>query len=173
MDPKKAYKFCLRCSGNLAFIENNELRCKSCGFKYHINPIPSNAVILENKNGDILLVKRKFAPKKGWWDLPGGFIQPNESLEESVEREIKEELGIEVGMIKLVGIYPDTYLYQEILEPTLTPVVSAKIISGTIKAADDVSGYKFFSKSKVLKQKIAFDAAINGLRDYLELKSST
>lgn len=173
MNPKKIYQFCMRCGSRLKFIIKNELCCNSCGFKHHINPIPSNAVIIENKNGEILLVKRKYPPKKGWWDLPGGFIQPNESIEESVQREIKEELGVNVAIIRLIGIYTDTYLYQKILEPTLITILLAKIVSGKLTASDDVAGYKFYPKKAILKEKIAFKSAMQGLTDYLYIRLET
>lgn len=166
MKPIVAYKFCPVCSLPLAQIEPRLLVCKK-GHKLYINPLPCNAVIIENENGEILLVKRKVDPKKGYWDWPGGFIEPNEDLEVSVKREIQEELQVEIEITGIVGVYSDHYLYEGIDYPTIGLVVSAKIISGKLKASDDISGFKFFPKSEVLKQKFAFNTIKTGLTDYL------
>ncbi len=52
-------------------------------------------------NGKILLIKNSYGHK--FWTLPGGGIKRKESLEETVKREVKEEVGINVGEIKKCG----------------------------------------------------------------------
>jgi len=170
MHPKKAYKFCPKCSGKLIPQKENLLKCENCDFCFYINPVICNAVILENKKREILLVKRKFPPKKGLWDLPGGFIQPDESLEQSIKREVKEELNIDVIMNRFIGVYPDHYLYQNINYPTLCITVSAKMGKGQLVVKDDVSQFRFFGKDVILKQKIAFKGIYLGLKDYLKTR---
>jgi NADH pyrophosphatase NudC (nudix superfamily) len=168
MSPKEAYKHCIRCGSTLT-DKQTFLQCSACGFKQFLGPTPSNGVILENEKGEILLVKRKGNPKKGWWDIPGGFIDGGESLEHSVQREIREELNIEVQMTGIIGVYEDTYLYQEINIPTILTIVSAKIISGVMQSSDDIAGFQYFSKDAVIKQEIAFPSVRQGIIDYLKL----
>jgi len=48
----------------------------------------------------ILLIKRKIAPFKGVWALPGGLVQNNETLEEAIERELQEETGIQINYLE-------------------------------------------------------------------------
>ncbi len=48
----------------------------------------------------VLLIKRALDPYKGWWALPGGLVKTNESLEQAVRRELKEESGIDVGYME-------------------------------------------------------------------------
>ena len=170
MEPKEVFKFCPKCRGDLDLQSNNFLICKKCGLHFYLNPIPTNAVIMENDKGDIMMVKRKFEPKKGYWDWPGGFINPGESLEDSVKREIKEELGVDVGEIEIVGVYEDRYLYQDILSYTICIAVSAKITIGSLKVSDDISGYKYFSKEEIFRQNFAFPSIKQGISDYLTKK---
>ena len=54
----------------------------------------------ENGNISVLLIKRKYAPYKGKWAIPGGFVLNNESLEEAVERELHEETGIKINYLE-------------------------------------------------------------------------
>jgi ADP-ribose pyrophosphatase YjhB (NUDIX family) len=167
MNPSDAYKHCLLCGSTLEKKEKRLLVCTNCGYHHYINPFPCNAVIIENEKGEILLVKRKFDPQKGYWDLPGGFIEPHENLETSAKREIKEELNIDITINKIVGVYQDTYIYQNIEVPTLGIAVSAKITSGELHVADDISGYQYFPKEQVLQQKIAFKSVEQAIKDYL------
>ena len=48
----------------------------------------------------VLLIKRKYEPFKGKWAIPGGFVLESESLEEAVQRELKEETGIEIDYLE-------------------------------------------------------------------------
>ncbi len=160
-------KFCSKCKGDYKKENGRLFVCTNCGFKQYINPVPCNGVIIKNREDQIMLVKRKIEPKKGYWDLPGGFIEPGESFEESVKREIKEELNIEIEITKILGVYNDYYLYEGVKYPTLGIVVEAKMITDNIKAADDISSYKFFNKEEVLKQNLAFTSLRKSLNDYL------
>lgn len=172
MDPKKAFTFCPRCGGKLAFPKENMRQCSVCHFGLYINPAPTNGVIIENNRSGILMVKRACDPEKGAWDLPGGFIQPQESIDASVKRELREELHIEVVIDRLIGIYTDTYLFDGVINYTMCIMVSADIVSGVITPDDDAEAYKFFSKKDILKQKIAFAGVKKGLIDYMKSADS-
>lgn len=61
-----------------------------------------DAVVFGYEEGviSVLLIKRKYAPFKGKWAIPGGFVLNNESLEEAVERELHEETGIKINYLE-------------------------------------------------------------------------
>jgi len=61
----------------------------------YINPVPVAACILQNGNR-ILLLKRTTEPGAGRWSLPSGHYEPGENAEQGMEREIREETGIDV-----------------------------------------------------------------------------
>jgi 8-oxo-dGTP diphosphatase len=58
-------------------------------------------------SGKIVLVKRKKPPYKGDYALPGGFVEIGETTEEAVMREVLEETGLSIKIVKLLGVYSD------------------------------------------------------------------
>jgi ADP-ribose pyrophosphatase YjhB (NUDIX family) len=83
------------------------LVCERCGWRWYPNPLPAAGVLLERAPaGDaILLLRRAVEPGLGDWDLPAGFLEPHESTEQAARREAREEAGIDVTLIRLVGVY--------------------------------------------------------------------
>jgi len=128
-------------------------------------------LILENNKGEILLTKRKFPPKKGFWDLPGGFIDFGETVEESLRREIKEELGMELKKISYFNSYWSYYPYKGIRYQTLCHVFIGKYQEEKLSIKDDIIDYKFFPKDKIISQdifqKLSFNDVKNSLKDYI------
>src|SRR5437879_6542286 len=105
---KKFYKFCPNCQTRLAtkLIEKNKyLACPNCSFIFWHNPKPVTSIVLENKEGQILMLQRALQPLKGYWCLPGGFIDYEEIPEQAVKREVQEEAGVDCDITKLIGVY--------------------------------------------------------------------
>ena len=59
-----------------------------------------NAVI--ERDGRVLLARRRDI---GWWNLPGGGVEPGESITEGLQRELREEIGAEAEIVRLAGVY--------------------------------------------------------------------
>jgi len=161
--------YCLRCGNKLNNQEKNYNDCENCGFRQYLNPVPTNSVIIENEKEEILLVKRKFDPKKNFWDLPGGFVMINENIEESTRREIREELGINLGKLHYLGSYSDKYLFQKINWDILAFSFYARMPKQKITISDDISGYKFFPKKNIPYKKLGFDGLRIAISEYLKL----
>lgn len=68
---------------------------------------PAAVDIVIVKEGKILLVKREKEPFKDKWVLPGGFVEINEDVISAAKREAKEETGLDVELIGLIGVYSD------------------------------------------------------------------
>jgi 8-oxo-dGTP pyrophosphatase MutT (NUDIX family) len=74
--------------------------------------LPGAAVIVFDSDGRVLLLQRA---DTGGWGLPGGFMEPGESLEETARREVMEEVGLELDGLTLISIFsgPEQYFrYQ-------------------------------------------------------------
>ncbi|MBI2051810.1 NUDIX domain-containing protein [Candidatus Roizmanbacteria bacterium] len=158
--------FCPKCAKKLSKKDKNLYVCRNCGLHLHENPRPTNGVIFENNKGEVLLVRRKFPPKKGYWDLPGGFVDIGETMEDALRREVKEELGIDVKKFAYLTSRYDRYLYKGQNYYTLGFVFVAKIPNQILKLADDVSEAKFFPKDKIPLSRLAFKSIKEVLRDY-------
>ena len=84
--------------------------CDRCGWRWHSNPLPAAGTLLERlAPGDaepsVLLLRRAVEPGLGGWDLPAGYLEPGESAEEAARRETREEAGVAVELVRLVGVY--------------------------------------------------------------------
>ncbi len=69
-----------------------------------------DAVVFGYDSGEglsVLLIKRKVAPYKGEWALPGGLVREDESLEAAVQRELEEETGIAVNYLEQLYTFGD------------------------------------------------------------------
>jgi NAD+ diphosphatase len=84
--------------------EHGALECPDCGRLYF--PRLSPAVIVSIQRGDRILLGRAPGRPQGWFSTLAGFVEPGESLEECVAREVLEEVGIQVGRITYFGSQP-------------------------------------------------------------------
>ncbi len=144
----------------MADIKNNE-PCPHCG-RFANRGVSIDAVIV--KNDQILLIKREVEPNKGLWGTPGGYVNWDESVEQTVKREVKEETNLEVTNLRLVGVYssPDRHPKQVINIVFLTDVSS-----GQLKHSDDAEDAKWFPLNS-LPELLALDHKQN-IRDSLKL----
>ena len=77
-----------------------------------IPPLPAQEVVacIIVKGREVLLVKRALPERRLVWQFPGGSVEPGESLDAAVRREVREETGLSVDNLKLLGdrVHPDT-----------------------------------------------------------------
>ncbi len=97
--------FCSRCGAKIddKNRQNDHVVshiCKNCDAVYYDNP-KIIVLSLVEFNGKILLCKRAIKPRLGFWALPGGYMEKNETVEDAARRETKEETGVEVNKLHL------------------------------------------------------------------------
>ena len=138
----------------------NRLVCRDCGFIFYQNPTPAIAVILIDSDR-VLLVKRKFPPREGYWSLPAGFIEYHEKAEETALREIKEETNLNIKLNDIYGIFS---VFDNHKHHVLLIVYWGEIINGDLSPGDDALEAQFYSFDK-LPQDIAFSTHRSILND--------
>lgn len=136
--PLEPFHYCPKC-GSVNFEINNALsrHCIDCGFTYYQNPRASTAAFILNSKGELLLVRRAKEPAKDTLDLPGGFVDNNETAEQGMVREIKEETGLEVSDMKYLFSIPNVYHYSGMDIHTLDLFFLCHVEDDTIVRADD------------------------------------
>ncbi|MBV9125781.1 MAG: NUDIX domain-containing protein [Planctomycetes bacterium] len=111
-------------------------RCTRCEFVDYQNPRPCVAILILDENR-VLLARRAVEPAKGMWDIPGGFIEANESAEQAVVREAREETDLHVQVAAYLGSLPDVYGHRGV--PTLNFCFLTEVVAGEVKAQSDVA----------------------------------
>ena len=78
-------------------------------------------------DGRILVVRRRKAPEAGRWSLPGGKVEFHERLEDAVRREVLEETGLSIRLVRMLQV---TQMIGEGGEHWVSPVFLAEVVSG-------------------------------------------
>ncbi|NLD99093.1 MAG: NUDIX domain-containing protein [Fibrobacter sp.] len=108
------FKYCPKCGRtNLEILDRNGVFCPDCDFTYYHNTASAVGAIINTPEG-IILIRRAVEPKKGFLDVPGGFVDYGENLEDALNREIKEELSIDVSNPVYLCSFPNIYTYKKI-----------------------------------------------------------
>ena len=116
--------------------------------------ITVDGVVLVDEEG-IVLVKRLNEPFKDFWALPGGFVEYGETTEEAVKREVKEETGLEVEVLKLIGVYSD--INRDPRGHVVSICYLCRGVGGFLKASSDAGDVAVFHLSELKSLKLAFD----------------
>ncbi len=170
--PSEIIKFCPKCgSSQFHYEDDNSFRCESCDFHFFINSASAVAAIIENEAGEILLTIRGKEPQKGLLDLPGGFVDPGETIEEALKREVKEELNLQVTQTDYLTSFPNEYVFSGYSVYTLDLAFICKVKNfDKIEANDDVAGYQFFSHKEVDFKKVGLKSIKNILKYYISYR---
>ena len=145
------FTHCPAC-GSEKFTQNNQKskRCEACGFVFYLNASAAVAAFILNDSGALLVCKRGKNPEKGTLDLPGGFVDDNESAEEAMYREIGEELKAKVIEAKYLFSLPNQYKYSGLTLPTLDMFFACKLEDTTnLQPSDDVEDCFFLPLNKL------------------------
>ncbi len=112
---KNDFKLCPMCGSKK--IENHGNRkwiCPDCGFDLYNNVASAVGVVIYDKYDNVLFEVRAKEPRKGFIAVPGGFVDFEESAEDAVVRECREEIGVPVEGAQFLCTAPNTYEYKGI-----------------------------------------------------------
>ncbi|HLL80923.1 MAG TPA: NUDIX domain-containing protein [Ktedonobacteraceae bacterium] len=97
-----------------------------------------NAVIFDGSR--VLLSLRRDI---GWWNLPGGGLEPGETVDEALRREVREETGLEVELERLVGVYSKPQKNEVVL------VFRCRVTGGQLSATEEMAESRYFMPNEL------------------------
>lgn len=166
------YNFCPNCGfDKINYDGVKKYSCEKCNWIFYLNPAAACGVIIENYEQDsILILVRNQNPEKGKYDIPGGFVDPNEPVETAIFREAREELGVCLQNIKYFRSFPNNYHYANTTYPTCDLIFTANLTTNNIKIQEEEVAVAVWLKKESLLEnldKIAFPSIKNALKLYL------
>lgn len=171
---KKRFKFCPFCGKpELEASSIKSFECNACGFTFFNNCAAAAMAVIENPEGSLLVTIRNREPYKWCLDLPGGFAEPGESIEQCLKREIKEELDLDITHLSYLCSSPNTYPYKTVIYPItdIAFICQVKTFS-TICARDDISGYRFIPENELHADLFEMESPKNVIQYYLKQKTT-
>lgn len=131
----------------------------------HRQPSLTVDAVVFDAAGRLLLIRRRQAPFKGRYALPGGFVEYGETLEDAARRELHEETGVKPLTQRLIGVYSSPK--RDPRGHTVSAAYLMRVGRVTPKAGDDASSAAFVADWR--KKPLAFDHA-KIVADALRLK---
>ena len=156
--------FCPSC-GRKSFEEDDKQRCicKECNFTFYRNVAAAVAVVVRYRD-EVLFAIRARDPGKGMLDLPGGFVDPKESLEEAAEREILEELRIDVSTVRYLFSEPNVYRYRDVDYNIIDAFFEVQFDEKPmVEVGDDVAGFVWKTLDALEIDRIALSSIRKGI----------
>lgn len=114
------------------------------------------------KDEKILLAKRGIEPQLGYWNLPCGFLENLETIQQGACREVFEETGAEVELQNLHTVYNLPHANQVYL------IFKARIVGGKLQETLESTAIQFFDADQIPWKDIAFSSNAFALKKYLE-----
>ena len=158
-------RFCPRCGEQAEIDYPRSIRCPRCGYAAFYNPKPVACAIPEDPEGNIILMRRGFEPRRGHWSMPGGFVDLGETVEDAARRELIEELDLRVEVTGLVGVYSRA-------DERTVVVVYAATARGTPSLTEEALEVRAFAPIDIPWQDLAFWSDAQALRDHLNSRPS-
>ncbi|GAB6011906.1 NUDIX hydrolase [Viscerimonas tarda] len=169
MHPLSQFNYCPKCGDN-RFLEHNfkSKKCEGCGFIYYFNSCGATVALILNSDNELLVATRAHEPAKGTLDLPGGFIDMDETAEEAVAREVKEETGLTVTGINYLFSLPNIYVYSGFEVHTIDLFFRCEVSDiSSLKAEDDVAKLEFIRLQDLESERFGLHSVRDGLRKIL------
>lgn len=109
----------------------------------------ASALVLDASGERVLLTRRS---DNGRWCLPGGRMDPGESVAETCVREVWEETGLEVAVVRLIGLYSSPDIVVEYADGNRRQIVAAhflvRVVGGTLGLSNETTEYGYFSQAE-------------------------
>lgn len=170
----KTFNFCPNCQSKSISFDLRKFECFDCNMVYYNNVASATAVILR-KGDEILFTVRNREPQKGKLDLPGGFVDPDESAERGCQRELEEELNLNIPLenFRYLLSQPNDYEYKTIPYKTCDLVFEAIFPQDAEMQLelDEISSVKWVKLNEVNLNEIGFTSLRTAVEWYINNQS--
>lgn len=155
---------CPRCASDSGqWLGGREYRCPDCGFRFFQNVATACGVLVERQEEFLFLVRGR-EPSKGLLGLPGGFVDPGESVEQALAREVAEEIGGTVDEVAFLASFPNRYLFAGVEYHTCDLYFRARLVTdpGQLRAEPgEVEALVWLRPDEVDPSQLAFPSLRN------------
>lgn len=158
--------FCPNCGSSSVQLEvpegDHRLRhvCQNCQTIHYNNPLVVVACLI-TYNNKILLAKRGIEPRKDFWNLPGGFLENDETAEEGALREVLEETGLTITIDRLHTVFSVVKANQVFL------IFKAEAPDDNYTLTPESTEIEFFEYDAIPWDEIAFSSNAYALRQFI------
>ncbi len=167
--PFHQFNYCPKC-GSSQFEEHDfkSKKCRDCGFVYYFNASAAVVVFITDADGRLLLAERACEPAKGTLDLPGGFVDMDETAEEAVIREVKEETGLTIRQPRYCFSLPNIYLYSGFEVHSMDLFFEIRLDAAVLlQPSDDVAKLFWMSKNEIDPERVGLDSIREGVKRWI------
>jgi 8-oxo-dGTP pyrophosphatase MutT (NUDIX family) len=182
------FVFCPSCaSKNIRFEEGRVFRCPDCGFVYYHNTAAATGCLINvpDDGGKFVFLVRGKEPSKGKLDLPGGFVDPGESLLDGLYRELREEIGwtppVPPGasltdVFTLFASFPNVYPYKGVQYNTCDVYFAVSAPGLTLQdlriERAEIEEVRFLKAEEIDYGEFAFESTKKAVRAYFSISHS-
>lgn len=165
------FRHCPACARGSVCVDTRAFLCEHCGYRYYHNVAAAVAAFIVH-DGELLLTRRAHAPAAGTLDLPGGFVDPAETLEAALARELAEELALDPLPVtpRYLFSVPNVYEYADVTYATTDAFFLIQCATRPALAAlDDVSETLWRRVEEIEDEEIGLDSAREAVRRFRSL----
>ena len=120
-----------------------------------VTPVLTVDAVISDAEHGVLLIQRARDPYAGYWALPGGFVEEGETVEQACTREAREETGLTVEPVELLGVY--SHPSRDPRGHTVSVVFLCRCSGGVVQSGDDAAAARWFAELSDVP--LAFDHA--------------